>query len=200
MTHALPIPASARPLSYTLALLVYDRVSGQPLASRPASRQGSIVELGQLAVQPASAPPESPDPLATFDYLDLLTVKIPLSITAPGAALPVDLVWQPRPSPYRDTYLAVLRLRDKSGTVRQEWERFLGGWDYPSGQWPASLPVLDQPVLATQAELATGRYTLTLQVIRADDRQTIPARDGWRQGARDEVALGTVAIDPATLR
>jgi hypothetical protein len=119
--------------------------------------------------------------LVRFDYLALQTVNIGQSSSAPGAALPVDVVWLPQPSDYRDTYLARWQLRDHRGAVQQQWELPLGSWAYPSGVWPAGIPVRQPLALPLAPTTPPGDYALTLQVIRNGDGTPLTPLIPWQQ-------------------
>lgn len=195
---SVPVPVAARPLTATLGLIAYDRSSGEPLAHSAMDAAATLLVLGKVQINRAIAPPELAARLARFDYIDLVAVRPIQLATTPGDMAGVDLVWLPRPNAYTDTYLARLTLRDHAGVAHDSWEAPLGGWDYASGIWPAEAPVLDQRQLGLASTLPGGHYDLTLQVLRASDRQLIPARRGWLRPESPEIALVsvTVAVPP----
>jgi uncharacterized membrane protein len=190
---ALPLPVATKPLTYTLALVLYARVTGQPVAAEFAGAETSILPLGVVNVKAPTKPPELGRPLARFDYIELVTVAMPSSITA-GQVLPLDLVWRPRAVDDRDTFVARLSLRDRDGREVQQWQEALGGWLYPSGRWPPQLPVWDPLRLPVEAGRATGRYAVVLQVIRDSDQALIPAQLPWRWAKQEGYLLGMVEI------
>ncbi len=197
----LPIPLALRPGIYRLELVVYRQESGAPLAvpEGERSRFGQRWLLGPVTVvAPAgeAAPPAVLPRLARFDYIDLLQASVQTPTAAPGAAVTLDLIWRPNPSPYQDTYNGVLSLQDGQGRLRQQWQEPLGGGGYPSGGWPAGVPVWDRLRLPLAPDLPPGRYRLWVGLARASDGLAIPARRPWRPWPVDEVEIGEIAIPP----
>lgn len=186
---ALPIPVATPPGSYDLRLVVYDGNSGTPLQLATGETE---LELGEVTVTKATVIPTITTRLARFDYIDLVQATVPALVTK-GGALNVTLFWLPHPNPYRDTYVARLTLRDAQGTPVQQWEDALGGWRYPSGGWPAGVPVRHDQRLTVAPTTAPGLYTLTLQVQRQSDGVGLAAATGWWQSTT-EVALGQVEL------
>lgn len=194
---ALSIPAAAKPALYDLRLVVYARQNAAPLPVTPAGRDPGMVDLGSIDVQIVDEPPMIRTRLATFDYLELVAVQPEQQHTEPGETLALTLVWRPRPNAYRDTYLARLGLQDEHGQLAQQWEMVLGGWTYPSGEWPPGIPVLDPHLLALPPALTDGEYTLTLQVVRAHDGVVIPARQGWLQPQPTSIVISRLTAGQA---
>nr|HMN27884.1 hypothetical protein [Caldilineaceae bacterium] len=192
---ALPIPAVARPLTYTLELVVYDPANGQPLPVEPTGNESGRFKIGELQVATPVTTPEVGRPLAHFDYLDLIQADVPARLPANGM-LPVDLLWLPQASSYRDTFLAALSLRDGRGAIFPLGEEALGGWDYPSGDWPPGIPVLHQVRISLPSGLPPGPYTLMLQLVRASDRQAVPHTGLWPWPTGAPLALGRVVLEP----
>ena len=201
---ALPIPAATPPGRYWLELVVYDGATGVPLPlpepSNSGSDPGRIVagqrwRLGPVTVQLPSALPEIQERLATFDYIDLVGAQVAPLDASPGEALHVQLIWRPRPSPYRDAYTGILALQDASGQIRARWDGPIGGPGYPSGAWEPGYPVKERRILPLPPKLPPGQYTLTLRLERSQDGLPIPARSGWLPWPqRSSVALGAVTV------
>ena len=197
-THslALPVGAGTKPGNYTLEAVVYRSEDGAAL-SLPDTAQaidGQRLRLGEVVVTPPVQTPVLPAALAAFDYIDLLEATLDRTAARPGELLRAALVWRPRPSDYRDDYQTVLTLRDDSGAAVQEWRFPLGGAEYPSGGWPASLPVRDVYDLPLSDALAPGAYTLTVALHRTADDLPIAARRGWLP--QPHVEVGTVQVEP----
>ncbi len=192
---ALPVGVSTRPGDYALEMVVYRQTDGSAL-SLPAdapSPDGQRLQLGAVTVLPAETVPELPPPLATFDYIELLTAQLDRTMAHPGDPLRVITYWRPRPNVYRDTYQAVIALQDQQGTRVSEWRFTLGSDAYPSGDWPAGLPVRDFYDVTMPATATPGDYTLTVALARAADGAPITARQGWLPSAA--VAIGAVHIE-----
>jgi hypothetical protein len=187
---ALPIPSAAKLEEYTLALVVYEQQNGTPLLANGAQ----FSNLATVRVLPAQQAPELDKTLARFDYIDLVTVQPAQATVRFDEMFQVDLIWRPRPASYTDTYLAVLELRNATGTAVQSWEDALGGWAYPSGEWRTGFPVLDQRRLSIASATPPGSYTLTLRVLRNSDRQVVTASRGWWVPGEGEVEIGQVMV------
>ncbi len=192
---ALSIPAATKPGTYRVALVLYTQADGQALPIDGAAGESSFA-LGTVQVARSSLIPAIGPALARFDYLELLAVMPSQFTASSGGEFPVAWIWRARPSAYRDTYLARLLLQSPDGQTVQRWETALGGWEYPTGEWPPLLPVRDQQRLLVDPQVPAGRYQLLLQVVRQSDQALIPARRAWWQPARAEWLLGDVDITP----
>ncbi len=170
-----------------------NRDSGEPLPpdDPAATIQGQRLILGEVAVELADQAPSDVQAMASFDYIDLVDSQVP-STPSPSAPLHVELSWRPRPSDYRDTYLAQLTLVDPSGVVAANWSRPLGGDAYPSGDWPPLFPVRDSFDLVLPGTVTPGTYEWRLRVERASDGAPIPARQNWQ--THDEIQLGAITL------
>lgn len=191
---ALPLPVSLKPGAYRTELVVYRADDGAPLPPDAVQQtvEGQRWPLGMVEIVPAARAPELPTPVATFDYLELVDVRLDRTQAAPGDSVQISAYWQPRPSPYQDTYRALVTLLAPDGSKAQAWSFILGGDEYPSGVWPAERPVRDLYTLPLAETLAPGAYSLVMAVQRASDDAPIAARQGWR--AMDAVTLGTVEV------
>ena len=147
------------------------------------------------APAPAQQTPEISDPLARFDYIDLVTAQISAVRTSTATPINLRLIWRPRPNAYQETYLGILELRNAAGTVVQSWSDALGGWDYPSGSWPASIPVQEWRTITIDTSIPTGAYQLTIRVARSSDQQFVPARQGWWPLDQAFVVIGKLAVE-----
>lgn len=198
VTLALPVPVATPPGAQHLVLITYDPQTGAPLAVLGAEPQRRELRLGPVQIAPAIRVPIIPTIQATFDYIDLVSTRLATMRTPAVAPLEVELVWRPQANAYRDTYLAQLVLTNTAGAVVGQWEAALGGWNYPSGEWPPLIPVRDWRFLPLDPATPPGAYTLTLRVLRNSDRQVVPARLphrlGW--GATEEViVVGSVQVE-----
>ncbi|BAM01082.1 MULTISPECIES: glycosyltransferase family 39 protein [Caldilinea] len=191
---ALPIGVSTKPGAYSLEMVVYRHDNGEalPLPSDAPSSDGQRLQLAMVSVKPTGRSPGLPQPLASFDYIDLLEARFDRSSAHPGETLHGAFFWRPRPSSYQDNYHVVLRLLDATGTVAQEWRLPLGGDDYPSARWLPQLPVRDVYDLPLSEALTPGRYTLAVALHRASDDLPISTRRGWLPAQR--VIVGEVEI------
>lgn len=189
---SLPIPAALPPGDYTISLLIYPQADGQALNFTGERARDAELRLGEVTVGVPTRPVEQGAVLARFDYIDLVSVQ--LAGTELGA-VDVGLVWQPGPSDYRDTYVVTLGLVDAAGKTTAQWTDALGGWGYPSGGWPAGVPVLDWKRFVPEPRPGPGVYTLTLGVERAADGQPMAARTGlWPWAGRETIDLGRINL------
>ncbi len=194
-TLSLPLPAALPPGDYTIYMLIYHQKDGQPLSFLGREAGGNGLDLGEVTVQSPTRPVESSPTLARFDYIDL--VEAQLARTEQAAAEPLDLrlIWRPGPSDYRDTYGVALELVDEGGAVVAQWQDALGGWGYPSGEWPAGVPVLEWKRFVLEPEPTPGLYTLTLGVSRVADGQSIRAVTGsWPWAGGETIDLGQIRV------
>ncbi|MCX6048985.1 MAG: hypothetical protein NT075_28120, partial [Chloroflexi bacterium] len=191
---ALPVPVDTKPDDYELVLVVYDQTTGLPLPTEGAESASGAIKLTSLHVQVAQRQLEIMPPLASFGYLDLVTAQVAsLNLQATD---PIDIrfVWRPRPNAYRDTYAAVLTLQDAQGRVVQSESSALGGWGYPSGQWPTNIPVQEWRQIRLPTKSPDGVYELTLRVVRSSDNLPVPLRQGWWPCGSSALVLGNVTI------
>jgi len=194
-TLSLPLPAALAPGDYTISLLVYHQTDGQPLTFTFDQNTDADLPLGKVTVQPPTRPVEPSAALARFDYIDLLSAQLARTEQAALEPLDLRLVWQPRASSYRDTYVVTVGLVGEGGTIAAQWQDALGGWGYPSGEWPAGVPVLAWKRVAVDPPPGPGLYTLTLGVSRATDGQAVPGRTGWWPwGGGKTIEVGRVRL------
>ncbi len=195
VTLALPIPVATPPGTYSLVLIAYDPQTGQALSRMSSEPSQQALTLGQVQIAVATRAPVIPAVAASFAYIDLVRAQVTTPVSPISQPLAVELVWRPQESTYRDTYVARLALVDTTGTVVQQWEEALGGWDYPSGNWPPQIPVRDWRLLPIDPATVPGTYTVTLQVVRHSDGQLIRAEHGQWQTDEDWFVVGTVALN-----
>ncbi|MCS6827329.1 MAG: glycosyltransferase family 39 protein [Caldilinea sp.] len=191
---ALPIGVSTKPGPYSLEMVVYRHDTGAALPVSPAAQSidGQRLQLGAVTLKLPSKIPVLPEPIATFDYIDLIEAHFDRPLVRPGETLHGVFFWRPQPGDYQDNYQVALHLLDERGENIQEWRFPLGGEEYPSGLWPAQFPVRDVYDLPVSDALAPGRYTLAVALHRASDNLQIHARRGWTPLRRVVVAEAEV--------
>lgn len=191
---ALPVAVATPPGTYTVRLVLYDGTTGSPI---PIAATGDPttpeLSLGEVTVSRSLETPTIRAQLVRFDYIALLQAAMWTEPIAEGVKLRADLIWLPRPSSYRDTYVGRWSLRDESGTLWQQWEVPLGGWEYPSGRWPAQIPVQQQLTLERTEQLPLGIYTVDLAVYRQADGVIIPATRSWWRSTPD-YRMGVIQV------
>lgn len=193
---AIGVPIAAKAGRYSLELIVYRQDDGAPLAVPESERTlfGQRLRLATLDLTPSEVAPVFGPPQAIFDYIALLQSQLNRAQAAPGDALELTLYWQPRPSPYSDSYNADIRLIDANGDTVQTWLEPLGGASYPSGAWPALRPVRDVKQVTLRGDLPPGRYHMALHLQRAADGFPITANRGWLTTTAADAQVGSLEI------
>ena len=195
-TLALPIPADTIPSAYQVGLVVYSPATLAPFAAvGPAGAPiASPLPLGDIAIQLPLVVPHTDAPLATFDYIELLQATFPTTPLEPGAVIESSWTWHPKASTYRDHYRADVQLVDAHAQPVQLASFDLGGTAYPSSVWPSRYPVQQREPLTLPADLAPGKYTVQLTVVRVTDGQVIQARQPWQPWSVPAVDVGTIEV------
>ncbi|MCB0061574.1 MAG: hypothetical protein KDE19_05650, partial [Caldilineaceae bacterium] len=193
MTLALPVPVALPPGAYTVQLLMYDGTTGAPVMALMGEQGDAMRTVGQVTLALPLQVPEIHGRLARFDYIDLVRATLQPTTINRGAALSLDLVWLPHENAYRDTYVARYSLVNNSSNVVQSWEEAIGGWGYPSGTWPPTIPVRQQITLPLDSTVAPGSYALVIELFRHTDGQPIPATVHWWRTI-PQLPLGSVQV------
>ncbi len=168
-SFALPVPISAKPLRYTIELVVYRQDTGEPLVpdGDPARViAGQRWRIGMTDIFKSPYPSEISERLASFDYIDLAHAALDRAESRAGDEFRAELVWYPNPSDYRDAYDVIIELREADGTVAAAWQQVAGGLNYPSSVWPAGYPLREVRVMPLADDLAAGDYTVALRMAR----------------------------------
>ncbi len=176
----LTISPGTAPGQYELVLVVYDASNGQPLAFTPvngAIRSAPGLELGRVQVGRADPAPNMLPALAQFGPLDLLATSTPVTAVAPGALVPVELLWQARAAPGQ-VLVVVVQALDESGQVVAGLEAEPLGGRYPTALWSAGELVRDRHTLSLPATLLPGRYRLIVGLYDASTRERFSTRTG----------------------
>ena len=173
--HVLPIPPSIPPLTYTLALGLYEQTETGPhplnLLDDQSAPQGQWLHLATVrlteplgfAVAPygtADGPTPLPQPVDLADGLRLLGAALDRSTLGPGQSLFVTLRWQATRSPLPD-----LRPRLALMQAGQELDAApsapaLGR--YPTDRWQAGETVLEHRRLVVPPTAADGPADVVL--------------------------------------
>ncbi|MDW8318638.1 MAG: hypothetical protein RMN53_12450 [Anaerolineae bacterium] len=191
----LTVPLGTAPGPYTLALVVYDPVTGRPL--RPDGEDqgnGGQVSLGSVEVtRPAAAPILRAK--ADFGPLRLVAASTPATAISPGDVVPVELLWQAGPDYVAEPLVVVVQLLDGEGRVRANLEAEPLNGRHPTAAWQPGELVRDRHRLPTPADIPRGRYALIVGLYRAADGQRLTvARGPWGLGRRDYAAIAQVEV------
>ncbi len=174
---ALTVPEGLPPGTYTVLLVAYDAVTGQPLALTPLN--GTTVMppgavLGHVKVHPpASLPPRRPA-VAEFGPIALIAATTPATTIAPGGAIPVELLWQTREAP--PELVAVVQLLGPDGELAANLEAPMAcsGPDTPA--CAAGQMILERHILTLPPDLQPGPHRLIIGVYtQADGRRLLTA-------------------------
>jgi hypothetical protein len=196
---ALPVPADTPPGVYYVALVLYAPDTLAPYL--PLAEDGATLSiptaLSEVTINLPHTHPYSFAPQASFDYIDLLKVELPVEPLAPGGILDTAWRWRARQSRYSDHYVASVRfVESKSNTViRIDFD--LGTPTYPSSKWATSYPVKQRVRSMLPEELPAGVYQVQLSLHRASDGQLIRGRRRWQPWVQDEIRVGEIEIGAA---
>ncbi len=175
--HVLPIPPDTPPLTYTLALGLYEQTEN---GTRPlnllddgGAPQGQVLNLGTvrlkaplgIAANPygvTGGPPLLPQPADLADGLRLLGAALDRSTLGPGQSLFVVLRWQATRSPLPDLRprLALVQAGQELSGV--ETTPALGR--YPTGFWQAGETVVEHRRLLVPSTAEQGPAEVVLTV------------------------------------
>lgn len=198
----LPVPLSTPPGQYGLQLVVYEQASGTALPIQQTSSEPTVTLIDAqrlllmiVDVEIARQSPGFSNSLARFDYINLLSAQPDRLSLQSGEELNIELIWEPQPNEYRDTYSGIIELRNKNGDVQQEWVELLGPSAYPSGAWASKIPVHEVRTLALAPDLPSGTYDLTLRLERSSDSKPIEAQQSWWLINQEWVKVGELQIE-----
>lgn len=198
----LPVPLSTPPGKYTLQLVVYEQESGMALSVEQAPTEVPIITIDRqrllvttVDVVIPEESPRFPNPMARFDYINLVFAQPDRLSLQPGQDLNIELIWQPQQNEYRDTYSGIVELRNENGIVQQEWVELIGSSAYPSGEWINGIPVREVRTLALRRDLPSGSYDLALRVERSSDSRPVEVRQGWWPIKQEWVKVGEIHME-----
>jgi len=173
--HVLPIPAGTPPLTYTLALGLYEQTESGPrpldLLDERGAPQGQRLDLATVRLTaPAgiagnpygttSGPSPLPQPAGLADGLRLLGAALDRPTLGPGQSLFVILHWQATRTPLPD-----LRPRLALVQAGQELEGASSApalGRYPTDRWQAGETVVEHRRLAVPPAAAAGAADVVL--------------------------------------
>lgn len=174
-----PILPGTPPGAYTLALLIYDPLTGAALAPQEGAAAASAVPngvnlrrvtvtRGAAALQPA---------LAHFGPLALIEATSAATVISPGDVVPVELLWQATAAAGEPLVVVVQLLAAGDRLMANLEEQPLQG-RYPTQNWTAAELVRDRHALQVPKDAPAGTYRLIVGVYRAADRTRFKTRIG----------------------
>ncbi|MGC8779606.1 MAG: hypothetical protein ACP5UQ_01960, partial [Anaerolineae bacterium] len=176
---ALPIPVGTPPGAYTVALLIYDPLTGAALPPQDGAERESAV-VGGINLRPVTVTrgEAAPRPaLARFGPLALIEATSAATVVSPGDVVPVELLWQALAAPGEPLVVVVQLLGERDALIANLEEQPLGG-RYPTQSWTAGEPVRDRHALRVPQDAPAGTYRLIVGIYRAADRMRFKTRVG----------------------
>ncbi len=172
---ALTVPEGLPPGTYTVLLVAYDAVTGQPFSLTPLNgttvmSPGAV--LGHIKVHPPASSPPRRLAVAEFGPVALIAATTPATTIAPGGAIPVELLWQTREAP--PELVTVVQLLGPDGELAANLEAPMGcgGPDTPAcatGQM-----ILERHTLTLPPDLQPGPRRLIVGIYtQADGRRLL---------------------------
>jgi hypothetical protein len=189
------VPVGTPPGSYFLDLLVYSPTTMEPLPVRGEkwAVQGVRVRLGEVEILRPSKPVSPPELKRKLrvkfgGMVELLGVgEVPWKVKA-GDAVQFQVLWRALSSPLPDL-IVFAQLLGQDGRPLVIKETMPADNLYPTSRWAKSELVLDEVKFYVPGEIPPGRYPLILGLIRADNREILPA------GRGKYVVLGEIEVE-----
>ncbi len=195
-TLRLDLPVGTPPGTYTLRLAVYAREGLTPLPDEEGQMEPAVGTVTLTQPDRRSAPMGQGIPYgARFATgVRLVDVGLPTTEPAPGEPVRLELLWQREEvASGSATPILFLQVLDEEGRLWFAEEAPLGAPDRPFGQWAAGERVRTYHTLRLPADTSSGGYALVAGLLRAEDRDRIPAT--LRPGlAADHLRLATLAV------
>ena len=174
-----PIPPGTPPGAYTLALLIYDPLTGAALPPQEGAGQGSAVpgglDLRRVTVARGAATPRPA--LARFGPLALIEATSAATVVSPGDVVPVELLWQATAAAGEPLVVVVQLLAAGDRLIANLEEQPVGG-RYGTQRWTADELVRDRHALQVPKDAPAGTYRLIVGLYRAADRTRFKTRVG----------------------
>ena len=178
------VPVGTPPGGYFLDILVYPSTTMEPLPVRDEkwAVQGVRVRLGEVEVLRPSKPVSPPELKRKLrvkfgGMVELLGVgEVPKKVKA-GDAVQFQVLWRSLGSSLPDL-IVFAQLLSRDGKPLVIKEAMPADNLYPTSRWAEGEVVLDEVKFYVPGEIPSGRYPLILGLIRADNREILPAGKG----------------------
>ena len=189
------IPVGTPPGAYFLDLLVYSSTTMEPLPVKGErwAVQGVRVRLGEVEILKPSKPVSPPQLKRKLrvkfgELVELLEVgEVPRKVKA-GDAVQFQVLWRSLNSSLPDL-IVFAQLLGPDGKPLVIKEAMPADNLYPTSRWAKGEVVLDEVRFYVPGEIPPGRYPLILGLIRADNREFLPAGKG------KYVVLGEIEVE-----
>jgi len=175
--HLLPLPPGTPPLTYTLAVGVY-QIEGEAirpldLVDEAGNPRGQSYEAGAVTLAPARGLhtdpysanldlPLLPEPAVLADELLLEATTLDRQAAAPGQSLFVTLRWHAAAAPLPD--LRPVLILSQAGTTLVAAESAPAGGRYPTDRWQAGEIVLEHRRLTIPPTAADGPAAVAIEL------------------------------------
>ncbi|MCB0044418.1 MAG: hypothetical protein KDD92_03210, partial [Caldilineaceae bacterium] len=173
--------------------------SEDPLPAADGAAAAVTPFLGNVVIEPLHPPDDAGlTPLAVQfgDVIELKGMDAPAQ-AAPGASIPVRLLWRGLGPPAAD-YIAFVHLRSPGGERVAGFDAPPGQGRFPTGYWQAGDEILSEFALDLPEGLAPGVYDVWIGLYAADSGGTLRlpvTREDDRLTGDGEVLAGTVAVE-----
>ncbi len=194
---ASPVPADTIPGNYTLSLVVYapDTLTPYTAIANDGSEISSPLSIGEVSIHLPTTIPHTPEPLANFDYIDLLHVELPtLPLRQRLNSIVNGAGDRNRVKLQRPIHRAISVLSNQQSQRIPLIDFNLGGDNYLSSAWSAGYPLSQQLSTILPSSLLPGTYQLYLTLSRVSDGQQISARRPWRPWRQSSLKVGELQI------
>ncbi|MEA3337938.1 MAG: hypothetical protein U9R25_18770 [Chloroflexota bacterium] len=192
----LHIPPGTPPGQYSLAIVVYDPSTGQPLTvTAGVQASADQVTLGTVEVYRPAHLPKPPAGGVEFEGLTLVEASSPATAISPGDSVPVSFLWQANRNLEGERLVVVVQLLSEEGQVVASVEEQPVGGRYPTSNWLAGELVRDTHRLDVPASTPVGQYQLIVGLYRARDGQRLETSGSPLSSAiRDHVSVKTIGV------
>jgi hypothetical protein len=149
------------------------------------------INFSRIALDSAGA--NQPQPITFADQLALLGDDLSAATIKPGQPLLVYLYWQGQ-RPMAKDYSAFVHLLSPSGQLVAQADYLLGGWLYPTSQWPAEYMAATPSLFFVPPTAAPGEYQLRAGVYQAETGERLLTNTGSAE--QDSTLVATITITP----
>jgi hypothetical protein len=175
------IPSDLPDNHYRLELVAYDAVTHDPVADP--------IPLEWFRMGPSPAPPAIARQATWEGGIQLVGYDGLPSQVAPGAVLPLRLVWQTN-SPIDADYTTFVHVVDDRGNLISQHDTEPEGGFYPTSHWKTAEPVADDYSLSIPASAPPGEYRVLVGWYSPESGQRLLLHDGG-----DRVEIGRIQVE-----
>ncbi|MDX1616197.1 MAG: DUF2142 domain-containing protein, partial [Candidatus Promineifilaceae bacterium] len=156
-------------------------------------RQESV-DVGAVKVAPTVWPVPSPDVAARIEGIDLVDPRLSALVAQPGETVTVSLRWQVEQAPNRDLTTFVHLGEPTAPPLAQGDSPPIDG-HYPTRVWEAGEVIVDGYRLTLPADLAPGRYPVTVGLYEPDSGRRVPLHSGGQRQPHDAYVVDWLQVE-----